>query len=204
MWKAEMRPALMVTAALVIVVAIAVVIDARSRAHNESKMPERFGFGTPATAEDIRREDTDVTPDGKGLAHDSGTVGEGESVYRLRCSACHGATGTEGLSAPPLVGREPGDSFNFAREPSDLDKRTIGNYWPYATTIYDYVNRAMPFDAPGSLSPHEVYSVVAYLLYRNQLVPANAVMSDRSLPLVRMPARGHFVIDNRTGGRTIR
>ena len=166
-------------------------------------MPDRFGFGAPATREEIRQADTDVTPDGRGLPHDSGTVAQGESVYRLRCSVCHGATGTEG-PFDHLVGREPGDSFNFGRDPNFLAKRTIGNYWPYATTLYDYINRAMPFDAPGSLSSSEVYSVVAYLLYRNQIVPGNTVMSDRTLPLVRMPARDRFVVDNRGGGRTIR
>ena len=168
-----------------------------------SHEPDRFGFGTPATREEIRLADTDVTPDGRGLPHDSGTVSQGESVYRLRCVACHGATGTEG-PFDPLVGREPGDGFPFGRDPNFLDKRTIGNYWPYATTLYDYINRAMPFDAPGSLSSSEVYSVVAYLLYRNQVIPGNAVVNDRTLPLVPMPARDRFVVDNRQGGRSVR
>jgi cytochrome c len=106
--------------------------------------------------------------------------------------------------ADRLVGREPADSFPYGRDPRLLSRRTIGNYWPYATTLYDYVNRAMPVDAPGSLTPHEVYSVVAYLLYRNGVVGADAVMSDQSLPRVRMPARDRFVPDNRSGGRIIR
>lgn len=168
-----------------------------------SQTPERFGFGTLATIEEIRQADTDVTPDGGGLPRGSGTVAAGETIYKVRCSGCHGVTGTEG-PFDRLVGREPGDSFNFGRDPKLLGQRTIGNYWPYATTLYDYVNRAMPFDAPGSLSSDEVYSVVAYLLYRNQIVPADAAISDRTLPLVRMPARDRFVIDNRSGGRIIR
>jgi len=168
-----------------------------------SHVPDRFGFGTPATREEIRQADTDVTPDGRGLPHDSGTVSQGASVYRLRCAGCHGATGTEG-PFDRLAGREPRDSFDFGRDPNFLAKRTIGNYWPYATTLYDYINRAMPFDAPGSLSSSEVYSVVAYLLYRNQVIPGNAVVSDRTLPLVRMPARDRFVVDNRRGGRSVR
>jgi cytochrome c len=168
-----------------------------------SQEPDRFGFGTSATQEEIRQADTDVTPDGRGLPHDSGTVSQGESVYKLRCAGCHGATGTEG-PFDHLVGREPGDRFDFGRDPNSLAKRTIGNYWPYATTLYDYINRAMPFDAPGSLSPSEVYSVVAYLLYRNQVIPGNAVVSDRTLPLVRMPARNRFVVDDRQGGRSVR
>jgi S-disulfanyl-L-cysteine oxidoreductase SoxD len=197
-----MRRPIFVGAVLSVLVAGAVIIDVWPHVRG-SQTPERFGFGTPATTEEIRQSDTDVTPDGGGLPHDSGTVAQGESVYRLRCSACHGVTGTEG-PFDRLVGREPGDSFNFGRDPNFLVKRTIGNYWPYATTLYDYINRAMPFDAPGSLSSNEVYSVVAYLLYRNQIVPGNAVISDRTLPLVRMPAGDHFVVDNRSGGRMVR
>jgi hypothetical protein len=197
-----MRRPLFVAAVLLLLVLGAAIVDVWPR-FRRSQMPERFGFGTPAGRGEIRQADTDVTPDGGGLPHDSGTVAQGESIYRLRCSGCHGPTGTEG-PFDHLVGREPGDSFNFGRDPNFLARRTIGNYWPYATTLYDYVNRAMPFDAPGSLSSSEVYSVVAYLLYRNQIIPGNAVMSDRTLPLVRMPARDRFVVDNRSGGRTIR
>ena len=197
-----MRRPLLVAAVLLLLVLGAAIVDILPR-FRRLQMPERFGFGTPATREEIRQADTDVTPDGRGLPHDSGTVAQGESIYRLRCSGCHGLTGTEG-PFDHLVEREPGDSFNFGRDPKFLAKRTIGNYWPYATTLYDYINRAMPFDAPGSLSSSEVYSVVAYLLYRNQIVPGNAIMSDRTLPLVRMPARDRFVVDDRSGGRTIR
>ncbi|HZE09140.1 MAG TPA: cytochrome c [Gemmatimonadaceae bacterium] len=196
------RRSVLIGAGLAALVIGAAVIDLALR-ERPARNPARFGFGTPATVADIRDEDTDVTPDGKGLPHGSGTVAQGESVYKSRCSACHGVTGTEGPAAA-LVGRAPGDSFNFGRDPELLDTRTVGNYWPYATTLYDYINRAMPFDAPASLSSDEVYSVVAYLLYRNQIVPANAVMNERSLPLVHMPARDRFVIDNRTGGRTVR
>jgi hypothetical protein len=197
-----MRRAILVAVVLLLLVVGAAIVDLWPRVRR-AEMPERFGFGTPATRDEIRRADTDVTPDGRGLPHDSGTVAQGESIYRLRCSGCHGVTGTEG-PFDHLVGREPGDSFNFGRDPNFLAKRTIGNYWPYATTLYDYINRAMPFDAPGSLSSKEVYSVVAYLLYRNQILPGNAIISDRTLPLVRMPARKRFVVDDRGGGRTVR
>lgn len=165
--------------------------------------PARFGFGTMATAEEIRRADTDVTPWGDGLPPDSGSVAAGEAVYRARCAACHGITGTGG-AADPLVGREPGDAFPFGADPRSLGRRTIGNYWPYATTLYDFVSRAMPQDAPGSLPPRDVYAVVAYLLHRNGIVAADAVMSARTLPQVLMPARDRFVPDDRRGGREIR
>jgi len=197
-----MRRPMIVAVGLLLLVVGGALVDLWPRFRGP-QVPDRFGFGTPATREEIRLADTDVTPDGRGLPHDSGTVSQGESVYRLRCSGCHGATGTEG-PFDRLVGREPGDSFNFGRDPNFLAKRTIGNYWPYATTLYDYINRAMPFDAPGSLSSNEVYSVVAYLLYRNQIISGNAVMSDRTLPLVRMPARDRFVVDDRSGGRLVR
>ena len=197
-----MRRSVLVAAVLLLLVVGAAIVDVWPRVRR-AEMPERFGFGTSATTEEIRRADTEVTPDGRGLPHDSGSVTKGESIYKLRCSGCHGVTGTEG-PFDHLVGREPGDSFNFGRDPNFLAKRTIGNYWPYATTLYDYINRAMPFDAPGSLRANEVYSVVAYLLYRNQIVPGNAVISDRTLPLVRMPAGDRFVVDNRSGGRTVR
>lgn len=167
------------------------------------QLPPRFGFGRAATEGEIRKADTDVRPDGRGLPRDSGTVAAGEVIYKQRCMACHGVTGVEG-PFNKLVGRMPGDNFNFARDPKLPALRTIGSYWPYASTLYDYVNRAMPFDAPGSLKPREVYSVVAYLLNRNGLIPANAVMNERTLPAVVMPARDRFVPDDRRGGREIR
>jgi cytochrome c len=82
--------------------------------------------------------------------------------------------------------------------------RTIGNYWPYATTLYDYINRAMPLNAPGSLKPDEVYSAVAYLLWRNEIIADTAAMNAQTLPRVVMPARDRFVQDNRHGGPEIR
>ena len=163
----------------------------------------RFGFGRVATPEEIRRADTDVTPNGDGLPRDRGSVTEGAALYKARCASCHGSTGVEGPQNQ-LVGREPADSFPYGRDPELLGRRTIGSYWPYATTLYDYINRAMPQDAPGSLRPHDVYAVVAYLLYRNNIVKSDAIMSDETLPRVRMPARYRFVPDNRRGGSVIR
>lgn len=180
--------------------AVAVLVGARSR---QQHRPQRFGFGTSATAAEVRAADDDVTPTGHGLPRDSGSVQDGEVVYKARCAGCHGPTGVEG-PMDKLVGRFPGDSFPFGRDPRRLGDRTIGNYWPYATTLYDYVHRAMPQDQPGSLTPHETYGVVAYLLYRNGIIAAGAVMNGRTLPAIRMPARDRFVIDNRRGGREVR
>ena len=160
-----------------------------------------FGFGTPATAEDIRDWDIDIMPDGTGLPPGSGTVARGRLIYVEKCASCHGATGVEG-PFDRLVGRVPNDEFPFGRDRSF--RSTIGNYWPYATTIYDFTYRTMPFDAPGSLSPDELYSLVAVLLFMNELVPEDAVMNAETLPAVVMPARDRFVEDNRRGGREIR
>jgi cytochrome c len=170
---------------------------------NRSQTPTRFGFGSPATAEEIRLADTDVMPSGHGLPPASGTVAQGEAVYQAKCVACHGVSGTEG-PFDRLVGRMPDDSFPFGHDPVLLAQRTIGNYWPYATTLYDFINRAMPFDQPGSLSPAEVYAVVAYLLHKNDIIPAHAVMNERTLPRVVMPARDRFVVDDRKGGNEVR
>jgi len=161
----------------------------------------RFGFGRPATAEEIRAWDIDVRPDGAGLPPGRGTVAQGKAVYAARCAACHGEAGRNG-PFDALVGRGPRGSFAFGRDPSLV--RTIGNYWPYATTLYDYVHRAMPWTQPGSLEPDEVYGLVAYLLFLNQIVPENAVLDAATLPRVVMPARDRFVRDNRRGGPGIR
>ncbi len=153
--------------------------------------PNRFGFGREASESRIALWDIDVRPDGEGLPAGSGTVAQGREVYALQCVACHGPTGTEGPN-DRLVGTEPWTDY-----PSG---RAIGNYWPYATTLYDYIRKAMPQLTPGTLSDDEVYAVIAYLLYLNEIVPEDAVMNAETLPAVQMPARDRFVVDDRTGG----
>jgi mono/diheme cytochrome c family protein len=160
--------------------------------------PARFaGIGRAATASEIRAWDIDANPGGKGLPAGRGTVAEGARVYAAQCASCHGPRGEGVAPFPRLVG---GDSsnFGFGRDPRLV--KTVGNYWPYATTLFDYVNRAMPFTAPGTLTPNQVYGVVAWILAENGVVPATAVMDARSLPAVRMPARQRFVPDDRRGG----
>jgi hypothetical protein len=162
-----------------------------------------FGFGHPASAAEIRAWDVDVMPDGTGLPPGRGTPTQGAPIYAARCAKCHGATGREG-PFDRLVGRAPRQGFPFGKHPLLVGLRTIGNYWPYATTLYDYLSRAMPFDRPGSLSADETYALVAYLLYKNEIVPKDAVMNASTLPQVRMPARDRFVRDNRRGGPEVR
>src|SRR5688500_34959 len=129
----------------------------RERRYASEPLPSMFGFGRAATPEEIRALDIDVMPDGRGLPPGSGTVAQGAKVYAQRCALCHGATGADPIAgSPKIVGAEPRDSFPFGR---DLTlTKTVGNYWPYATTLFDYTRRAMPLDAPGSLTPDEVYA----------------------------------------------
>jgi cytochrome c len=116
-------------------------------------------------------------------------VKQGAHVFAAKCAACHGPTGTEGPK-DRLVG---GQNTLATAKPI----RTIGSYWPYATTLYDYINRAMPFNAPQSLSPDEVYSVIAWLLFQNQIIAEDAVIDARSLPQIDMPNRDGFIPDAR-------
>jgi mono/diheme cytochrome c family protein len=160
------------------------------------KWPASFNLGRVATTEEIAKLDIDVRPDGKGLPAGSGTVAEGEAVFLAKCIVCHSGKGTRSVASPfigpPLIT----DSLSRAK--------TVGNYWPYASTIYDYINRAMPYNAPGSLTPKEIYGVTAYLLYANKIIPANAVMNAKTLPKVVMPNQKFFVPDDRKGGPEIK
>jgi cytochrome c len=160
-----------------------------------------LGIGRAATPDEIKKIDIDVMPDGRGLPDGQGTVAEGAKVYAAKCASCHGATG-QGGSAERLVDRESGKNWDFAINPKLV--KTVGNYWPYATTLYDYTNRAMPFMQPGTLTPNETYSLVAYILALNKIVPEDAVMNRATLPKVVMPSRDRFVIDNRKGGKVVK
>ena len=162
---------------------------------------ESYGFGRIATAEEIAAIDIDVGPDGAGLPPGQGSVADGLRVYATKCAACHGADGTGGPN-DQLAGRIPDDAFPFATDPTA--RSTVGSYWPYATTLFDYVRKSMPFDAPGSLSDEEVYGLVAAVLYFNDLVPEDAVMDSAAVTDIRMPARDRFVPDNRSGGAVVR
>jgi cytochrome c len=181
-----------------LVCALPALIAARPGAQTPSPP---LGIGRPATTQDIRGLDIDVTPDGRGLPVGRGAAAQGAAVYAAKCASCHGAKGAGG-SAERLAGRAPADRFSFAIDASLV--RTIGSYWPYATTLYDYTARAMPFQQPGSLTPDETYGLVAYLLFLNDVIAEDAVMDQSSLPKVRMPARDRFVPDNRRGGQEVK
>jgi len=161
------------------------------------EFPDRFGYGRTATAAEIAALDIDVGPDGSGLPPGQGSVAAGTGVYAAQCASCHGPLG-EGVPGvgTQLVGRAPIDSTGW--------NRTIGNYWPFAPTIFDYIRRSMPFDRPGSLTDDQVYALTAYLLHLNEIIPADAVLDARTLPQVIMPARDRFVPDDRDGSTRVR
>ncbi|WP_144114102.1 c-type cytochrome [Paraburkholderia sp. BCC1886] len=148
-------------------------------------------IGTPVTEQDLAAWNIDIGPDGRGLPAGSGDVATGAHVFAEKCAACHGAEGQGGLG-DPLVG-------GLGSLASAKPKRTVGSYWPYATTLFDYIRRAMPYNAPQSLSADEVYAVSAFLLNRNGIVPADTRLDAASLPRVVMPNRNGFVSDPRPG-----
>jgi sulfane dehydrogenase subunit SoxC len=176
--------------------------DVRAR----PERPARYGVGRPAAAAELAAWDLDANARGVGLPPGRGTHATGAVVYAAKCASCHGArgegTGAGAAAVPRLVGREPRDGFPFGQDLKHV--RTVGNYWPYATTVYDYIRRAMPLNAPGSLRPDEVYAVTAFLLAENGVTPRDLVLDARSLPRVRMPARDRFVPDDRSGGPAFR
>jgi len=164
--------------------------------------PDRLGLGAPATPARLAALDIDANAAGVGLPPGRGSYADGTTLYAARCASCHGARGEGVATYPKLVGAPFDSAFRFGADVKLV--KTPGNYWPYATTLYDYIHRAMPADAPGSLRPAEVYGLVAYLLAENGVIARTAVMDARTLPAVRMPARDRFVKDDRTGGAAFR
>jgi cytochrome c len=164
--------------------------------------PTRWSVGRRASAAEVAAWDIDVGPEGRELPPGRGTPARGAALFAQKCAMCHGAKGEgtgQGQAAyPRLIGREPRDGFPFGRDAAYA--KTVGNYWPYATTLFDYVRRAMPLTAPGSLADDETYSLVAFLLAENEIVARDATLDARALRAVRMPARDRFVRDDRRGG----
>ena len=168
----------------------------------EQGAPPQFGFGRAATAEEIAAWDIDVTPDGTGLPEGEGTAASGAPVYARQCAVCHGASG-EGSIADRLVGYTPettppfGPRYEEWRGDGPDVPYSVGNYWPYATTLFDYIRRAMPSNAPGTLEADQVYGLVAWILAENGLIAADEAMNATTLPAVEMPARDIFVPQER-------
>ena len=142
-------------------------------------------LGRPATPAEITAIDIDIPPSGEGLPRGGGDAMAGESLYLAKCASCHGAGG-QGKPADQLVG-------GIGSLASDKPVRTVGSYWPYATTLFDYVRRAMPLNAPMSLTDDETYAVTAYLLALDGIVPKEMSLDAVSLPKVKMPNRDGFL-----------
>jgi len=150
---------------------------------------ENTGLGKPISEADISRWDIAILPDGTGLPPGSGTSAQGAKIYESQCLACHGEGGKGGVApgAGPLVGGAPLSN--------GIDTlKTIGNYYAYATTIFDYIRRAMPFQSPRSLKDEEVYALTAYILSLNKLIGENDVIDAKTLPQVKMPNRDNFIL----------
>ncbi len=142
-------------------------------------------LGKPLSELTIQQRNFTVFPDGEGLPVGQGTVSAGKRIYRSFCLSCHGFEGS-GNSAEELAGAQ----HRLTDNPPD---KTIGTYWPYATTLFDFIRRSMPMDAPGSLSTQEIYDVTAYLLFLNNIIDRNKSIDNRSLAKIKMPNANGFI-----------
>ncbi|WP_299211797.1 cytochrome c [uncultured Tateyamaria sp.] len=144
-------------------------------------------LGDPISESDIAPWDISISPDGRGLPTGTGSVLEGAAIYADKCSACHGDAAKNGPSGSLAGG--------IGLLTQGEQNKTLGSYWPYSTTVFDYVRRAMPYQSPGSLSDAEVYAVTAYLLHANGIISKHYALDAVSLPVIRMPNRDGFISD---------
>ncbi len=154
-----------------------------------AQTPDYKGVGRTPTAEEVKAMDIAVGIDGKELPPGSGTAKLGAPIFAAKCAFCHGASQEGSAQAPALVG---GKGTLTSMHP----KMTVGSYWPFATTIFDYIRRAMPRYQEGSLKPGEVYSLTAFLLYRNDIIKEDDVINAETLPKIKMPNRDGFIPQN--------
>lgn len=151
---------------------------------------EKFGLGTEATDEQIKAWDIDVRPDGQGLPTGKGSVEQGEAIFADKCASCHGDF-AEGVDRWPVLAGGRGTLK------SDDPVKTIGSYWPYLSTVYDYVRRAMPFGNAQSLTPDEIYAITAYILHMNDLVESDFTLSSDNFTSIKLPNEKNFIADTR-------
>ena len=151
---------------------------------------KKQGIGREALPEEVAAWDIDVRPDGLGLPAGKGSVKDGEKLFQEQCASCHGEFGEGAGRYPVLVGGQ-------GTLTKDNPDKTIGSFWPYASTVFDYVNRAMPFGNAQSLKPDEVYAITAYLLNMNDLVKDDFVLSKENFNSVKLPNAGGFLMDDR-------
>ena len=165
------------------------MISVASTSQAQSRSGIGYGIGHSATPAQIKAWDTDVAPDGKNLPAGRDTVAQGKLIYAAQCAACHGEQGQGGLGDKLVGGR------GTLATPAPV--KTVGSFWPYATTLFDYVRRAMPLNAPQSLSDAEVYAVSGYVLHLNGLLNEDAVVDAKTLTELKMPNRNGFISDPR-------
>lgn len=172
--------------------AIGAALMAMATAGVAADMPRAFGFGTTPTDAELSKFVSPL-PDGRGLPQGSGSVAQGKAVYDAQCVACHGENLQGGIGDRLVGGR--GTLVNG--DPKKPPVKTVESYWPYATTLFDYIKRAMPFTAPDSLTNDQVYAVTAYILAQAKIIPEDATLDAGSLAKVAMPNRDGFVPDRR-------
>ena len=163
-------------------------IVAVTAAFGQTKFP---GVGKAASAERVKSADKTVMADGRGLPVGKGNVEAGRALYKTKCSECHNEAG--GGGGGDRRGRALGGGMGTLKSKSPT--KTVGSYWPYATTLWDTIGRAMPYDQPGTLTADEVYSITAFVLQLNGIVPAGQQLDQKTLPEVKMPNRDGFVAD---------
>ena len=166
--------------------ALALAAAAGANPDQATELPEGPGLGVEAAAEEVAEWDISIQPNGEGLPSGSGTAVGGAGLYALHCLSCHGAEGKGQLNDALAGGHGTLDG--------PAPRKTVGSFWPYATTVFDYIRRAMPYQRPQSLSDDQVYALTAYLLFLNGIIGENDVMDARALPAVQMPNRDHFIL----------
>jgi S-disulfanyl-L-cysteine oxidoreductase SoxD len=154
------------------------------------------GPGRPATEAEIKAQDLTILPNGTGLPKGRGDAKQGSAIFKDKCAVCHNEKGEGRENQYPALAGGIGSLGGSS------PKKTVGSYWPYATTLFDYVRRAMPYDHPRSLSTDEVYSVSAFVLYLSGIVKETEELNEKTLPQVKMPNRDGFIPDSRPDVKT--
>jgi S-disulfanyl-L-cysteine oxidoreductase SoxD len=183
---------------MVLLAAIVLSLGAAQTVAHAQGYPTRFEFGTPATEQDISAVAIAIPADGAGLPPGSGDYARGKAIYEIQCAACHG---TDLMGVAGLPNMPAGAQLRLIGGRGTLASKnpvmTVESYWPYATTVFDYIRRAMPFAAPGSLTPDETYAVSAYILTEAKIIDKATVLDAMTLPSIEMPNRHGFVADPR-------
>jgi mono/diheme cytochrome c family protein len=183
---------------MVLLAAIVLLLAAAQIAAHAQGYPTRFEFGTPATEQDISAVAIAIPADGAGLPPGNGDYARGKAIYETQCAACHG---TDLIGVAGLPNMPAGAQLRLIGGRGTLASKnpvmTVESYWPYATTLFDYIRRAMPFAAPGSLTADETYAVSAYILVEAKIIDKAMVLDAKTLPLIEMPNRNGFIPDPR-------